>query len=83
MSIVGPRPNLINQHELIKERRKLKVYDALPGITGLSQITNIDMSEPQLLAKTDKLMIDTLTLKSYFKLILLTAFGRGYGDKMK
>ncbi|MEZ8144289.1 lipid carrier--UDP-N-acetylgalactosaminyltransferase [Enterovibrio norvegicus FF-454] len=83
MSLVGPRPNLFNQSELIKEREGLGVYDVLPGITGLAQVQNIDMSTPELLAKTDKQMIDTLTLKNYFKYILMTAAGSGKGDAMK
>ncbi|TOL43258.1 lipid carrier--UDP-N-acetylgalactosaminyltransferase, partial [Vibrio parahaemolyticus] len=80
MSLVGPRPNLFNQRELIIERDKLGVYDVLPGITGLAQVQNIDMSTPSLLAKTDKKMIDTLTLKDYFKYIMMTATGSGSGD---
>ena len=80
MSLVGPRPNLFNQEELIIERDKLDVYDVLPGVTGLAQVQNIDMSTPQLLAKTDKKMIDSLTLKDYFKYILMTATGSGSGD---
>ena len=83
MSLVGPRPNLFTQEELIKERDALGVYDVLPGITGLAQVQNIDMSTPQLLAKTDKQMIDTLTLKDYFKYILMTATGSGSGDAVK
>ena len=47
MSLVGPRPNLFNQEELIAERDKRGVYDFLPGITGLAQINEIDMSTPQ------------------------------------
>ena len=69
MSLVGPRPNLFNQEELIKERDSLGVYDVLPGVTGLAQVHNIDMSTPVLLAKTDKKMIDTLNVKDYFKYI--------------
>ncbi|MGN2671725.1 sugar transferase [Aliivibrio fischeri] len=83
MSLVGPRPNLFNQEELIKERDALRVYDVLPGVTGLAQVQNIDMSTPELLAKTDKKMIDTLTVKSYFKYILMTATGSGSGDAVK
>ncbi|HHY0523998.1 TPA: sugar transferase [Vibrio parahaemolyticus] len=83
MSLVGPRPNLFNQHELIIERDKLGVYDVLPGITGLAQVQNIDMSTPGLLAKTDRKMIDTLTLKGYFKYIMMTATGSGSGDAVK
>lgn len=83
MSLVGPRPNLFNQEELIQERDALGVYDVLPGVTGLAQVQNIDMSTPDLLAKTDKQMIDTLTIKDYFKYILMTATGSGSGDAVK
>ncbi|QXC40290.1 sugar transferase [Aeromonas sp. FDAARGOS 1410] len=80
MSLVGPRPNLFNQEELIKERDALGVYEVLPGITGLAQVQNIDMSTPALLAKTDRQMIDSLTLTSYFRYIIMTATGSGAGD---
>ncbi|WP_421285759.1 sugar transferase [Aeromonas veronii] len=80
MSLVGPRPNLFNQEELIKERDALGVYEVLPGITGLAQVQNIDMSTPALLAKTDRKMIDTLTLTNYFRYIIMTATGSGAGD---
>ncbi|PTB31241.1 sugar transferase [Photobacterium phosphoreum] len=83
MSLVGPRPNLFNQQELIVERDKLGIYDVLPGITGLSQVKNIDMSTPTLLAKNDKKMIDTLTVKDYFKYIIMTVTGSGTGDAVK
>lgn len=83
MSLVGPRPNLFNQDDLIKARDALGVYDVLPGVTGLAQVKNIDMSTPQLLAKTDKQMIDTLTIKDYFKYIIMTATGSGSGDAVK
>ncbi|WP_305405722.1 sugar transferase [Photobacterium leiognathi] len=83
MSLVGPRPNLFNQEELIAERDKLGVYDVLPGITGLAQVQNIDMSTPKLLARTDREMIDTLNIKKYFRYILMTATGCGSGDAVK
>lgn len=83
MSLVGPRPNLFNQEELIKERDALGVYDVLPGVTGLAQVQNIDMSTPTLLAETDKKMIDTLSIKNYFKYILMTVTGSGSGDAAK
>lgn len=83
MSLVGPRPNLFNQEELIAERDAVGVYSVLPGITGLAQVQNIDMSTPALLAKTDREMIDSLTLKSYFKYIIMTVTGSGSGDAVK
>lgn len=83
MSFVGPRPNLFNQLELIEERGKRGVYTIRPGITGLAQINKIDMSTPQLLAKTDEIMISQLNIFFYFKYIFLTVFGRGFGDRVK
>lgn len=83
MSFVGPRPNLFNQLELIEERAKRGVYSIRPGITGLAQISKIDMSTPQHLAETDAKMIDHLNVWHYFKYIFLTVFGKGFGDRVK
>ncbi|BFM11821.1 hypothetical protein R50072_19740 [Simiduia litorea] len=83
MSLVGPRPNLFNQEDLIAERSERGVYDVRPGITGLAQIQNIDMSTPKLLAEIDKLMIDSLSIKSYFTYIFKTIAGSGGGDALK
>ena len=83
MSLVGPRPNLFNQEELIAARDRLGVYDVLPGITGLAQVSDIDMSTPELLAETDNQMIKTLTVRDYFKYIFMTATGRGQGDRVR
>jgi lipopolysaccharide/colanic/teichoic acid biosynthesis glycosyltransferase len=82
MSLVGPRPNLFNQVELVLERTSLGVYNVRPGITGLAQITKIDMSTPKLLAETDAKMISEFNTFMYFKCIFLTIFGRGYGDSI-
>src|SRR5690554_6352055 len=53
MSLVGPRPNLFNQTELMEERDKRGVDNVVPGITGLAQINEIDMSTPRELAIKD------------------------------
>jgi O-antigen biosynthesis protein WbqP len=82
MSLVGPRPGLFNQEELTHARSAKNVYLIRPGITGLAQVNAIDMSTPELLAKTDKEMIDTLTLKNYFKYLLMTVAGSGSGDRV-
>jgi O-antigen biosynthesis protein WbqP len=82
MSLVGPRPNLLNQEDLIKERDSLGVYSIRPGITGLAQISQIDMSTPRLLAETDSMMINDLNIYKYFKYIFITIFGGGYGDRI-
>ncbi|MDP0563087.1 MAG: sugar transferase [Candidatus Endonucleobacter sp. (ex Gigantidas childressi)] len=83
MSFVGPRPNLFNQVELIKERDSRGVYDVLPGITGLAQVSNIDMSTPELLAEIDHKMINNLTIKKYLMYIIKTVTGRGCGDAVR
>jgi O-antigen biosynthesis protein WbqP len=83
MSLVGPRPGLPNQQELIKAREEHGVYSARPGITGLAQVNGIDMSNPDLLAKTDAMMIRELTVLKYFKYIFMTVLGKGSGDRVK
>lgn len=82
MSLVGPRPCLFNQHELIQERMSLGVFSARPGITGLAQVQGIDMSTPRLLAETDASMLESLNLPSYFKYIIQTVTGSGLGDRI-
>lgn len=82
MSLVGPRPNLFNQEELIEEREKRGVYKVRPGITGLAQIQKIDMSTPLLLAKADAEMTTSFTTFNYFKYVFLTILGKGSGDRI-
>ncbi len=83
MSLVGPRPNLFNQDELIAERDALGVYAVRPGITGLAQVNEIDMSTPKLLAETDARMIAEMSVANYFRFILQTAIGKGAGDRVR
>ena len=83
MSLVGPRPGLFNQEELTEERAKRGVFDVRPGITGLAQVSEIDMSTPALLAETDQKMIQSLTVSDYFKYIFMTVAGKGAGDRVK
>ena len=82
MSLVGPRPGLFNQEELTAERARRGVYAVRPGITGLAQVTEIDMSTPALLAETDQKMIQSLTVADYFKYIFMTVAGKGAGDRI-
>lgn len=83
MSLVGPRPGLFNQEELTRERAKRGVFDVRPGITGLAQVNEIDMSTPALLAETDQKMIQSLTVVDYFKYIFMTVAGKGAGDRVR
>lgn len=83
MSLVGPRPCLFNQSELIKERASRGVFAARPGITGLAQVNGIDMSTPKLLAETDARMLQGLGLSAYFTYIIKTVTGAGRGDRIR
>ena len=74
MSLVGPRPCLFNQKKLIRERKKRGVFKVRPGITGLSQISGINMKTPILLAKTDCKMISEMSIYNYFYYIFKTIF---------
>ena len=72
MSLVGPRPCLSSQKKLISERKKRGVFKARPGITGLAQISGINMKTPTLLAKKDSIMIRKMDLFRYFYYIIKT-----------
>lgn len=83
MSLVGPRPGLYNQEELISAREELGVFAVRPGITGLSQVKEIDMSTPVKLAKTDAEMIRNMSMMNYFRYIFMTVAGKGSGDRIR
>lgn len=80
MSIVGPRPCLLSQTELISAREVQGVFAVRPGITGLAQVNGIDMSTPVVLAEKDAEMLHNLTTVNYFRYIIMTILGKGSGD---
>src|SRR3954471_13923880 len=59
MSLVGPRPCLPSQVELVEARRRLGVLDVRPGITGLAQVNGVDMSDANRLAEIDAQYVRT------------------------
>ena len=83
MSLVGPRPGLLNQVELTEARQRHDVFSVRPGITGLSQVNEINMSTPELLAESDAKMIAEMSVSNYFKYIFQTIAGKGLGDSVK
>jgi len=83
MSLVGPRPNVPSQLELIEARERFGVYSVRPGITGLAQVRRIDMSTPELLAQTDAEMLEKFSVHTYLRLIFDTIGGKGSGDRIK
>jgi O-antigen biosynthesis protein WbqP len=83
LSLVGPRPCLPSQSEVIAEREKLGIFLVKPGITGLAQLRGIDMSQPSKVAQADAEMISKFSIYMYFSVILKTAIGLGAGDTIR
>ena len=72
MSIVGPRPALHNQHELIAQRAKLGVDQLRPGVTGWAQINGRDEIVLQDKLRFDQEYFERQSLFFDLKIILLT-----------
>jgi lipopolysaccharide/colanic/teichoic acid biosynthesis glycosyltransferase len=83
MSLVGPRPCLPSQIELIEERRRQGVFAVSPGVTGPAQVKAIDMSTPARLAEEDATWALDPSLEKYIRLIILTIVGAGQGDRVR
>ena len=63
MSIVGPRPALYNQYDLIAAREKAGVNAVRPGITGLAQISGRDELPIPVKVRYDREYVENLSLK--------------------
>lgn len=83
ITLVGPRPCLPNQEELIAQRRKRRVFAVKAGITGLGQVQGIDMGTPERLAKVDAEYIARRSVLFDLKILIRTALGGGQGDRTK
>jgi O-antigen biosynthesis protein WbqP len=82
MSFVGPRPCLPSQTALIAARRVRGLYAIRPGITGVSQVAGVDMSDPEKLAALDASYLADMSITADLRLILATALGAGRGDRI-
>lgn len=80
MSLVGPRPCLFTQTELIAERQRRGLYALRPGVTGPAQLIGVDMSEPARLAEVEASYFARSTPLADLRLILRTLTGAGSGD---
>ena len=74
MSIIGPRPALWNQYDLLEERDKYGANDVMPGLTGLAQISGRDELEISVKAKLDGDYVEQMSfgmdVKCFFGTIL-------------
>jgi O-antigen biosynthesis protein WbqP len=83
MSLVGPRPCLPNQVDVITARRLCNVFSIRPGITGTAQLASIDMSTPERLAQADSQYVENQTFIGDLRILVATVLGGGYGDAAK
>ena len=81
ISLIGPRPGLPVQKELFNERQARGVFNVQPGISGLAQVNDIDMSDPVKLAIWDAQYIELQSFILDIKITLETVRGGGQGDK--
>lgn len=81
LSLVGPRPSLPSQTELIAARAARGVFSMLPGITGWAQINDVDMSDPDRLARFDQQYFFRRSLIFDMRILLDTFLGKGRADR--
>ena len=74
MSIIGPRPALWNQYDLIKERDKFGANNIYPGLTGWAQINGRDELPIDVKAKYDGEYVKRMSLVFDLKIFLKTIF---------
>ena len=75
LNLVGFRPGLVNQKELNDARKENDIFNHMPGITGLAQVTGYDMSNPEMLGKIEKYYYANKSLKLDFQILLCTLTG--------
>jgi O-antigen biosynthesis protein WbqP len=72
LSLVGPRPALFNQSDLISMRTQAGVDRLMPGITGLAQVNGRDDLEISVKVRYDTEYANTMSLANDLKIIGLT-----------
>ncbi len=73
LSIIGPRPALWNQFDLIAERDKYRVNSIYPGLTGWAQINGRDELPIKIKARFDREYVEKRGFNFDLKIFLLTA----------
>ena len=74
MSIIGPRPALWNQYDLLEERDKYGANDVVPGLTGWAQINGRDELEIDVKAKLDGEYVERMSFVFDVKCFVGTIF---------
>lgn len=81
MSLVGPRPSLPSQRELIAARWQAGLLELTPGITGWAQINDVDMSDVERLVSYDEHYRHRRSLLFDLAILFATVGGRGRADR--
>ena len=74
MAIIGPRPALWNQYDLIEERDKYGANDITPGLTGWAQVNGRDELEIPVKAKLDGEYVEKMGFMMDCKCFIMTIF---------
>lgn len=74
MSIIGPRPALWNQEDLVAERDKYSANDVRPGLTGLAQVSGRDTIGIVEKARLDGEYVKSLSFKTDARIFFMTIF---------
>lgn len=74
MSIIGPRPALWNQFDLIAERDKYGVNDIVPGLTGWAQVNGRDELPMYVKVKHDEYYVKNISYMLDVKIFFMTVF---------
>lgn len=74
MAIIGPRPALWNQYDLIVEREKYGANEVLPGLTGWAQINGRDELSIEVKARLDGEYVQNVSIYMDIRCFLYTAF---------
>lgn len=82
LALVGPRPCLFMQTELVERRRAAGIFTLRPGLTGLAQVNGIDMSNPEELVRWELTYLRIRGLLLDHRILWQTFVGRGSGDKV-
>lgn len=75
MSIVGPRPALWNQYDLIEERDKYGANALVPGLTGWAQVNGRDELPIEVKARFDGEYVRIMSLMQDVRILIATALG--------
>ena len=81
MNLIGPRPCLPSQHEVIEARRVVAIEQEAPGLTGWAQVNGISMKEPLALAELDSIYIACRSVEWDLHILQKTFGGRNVPPK--